>query len=352
MKNVILLILTLLTTIDSSGQLKSQVDSLKKEVKGLKIQLKENDTKSKELSEKFEAIKNQLNDQNNRIESQTSLIDTAFDGISAQLTASSNFIGIFGIAIAIFTTGLSIYVSRMARNVNQMRLDNETLLQRSVTVKQEIEQLSETITNNTRGLYTLLRKEEANHILNRLISVPEDITNVFASLASDELDESHFLQMKEAYMQISSEPDYASIYLIQFFQHFAGKAISDPDIKSGLIAEIDTCILASFKNDIVKSTQDYFVELHRVGLENSINDINIFAKAIGRSKYNELEQVYFAVFNSLPNRQQHFLLYRLIENEQQTVLFRKKYGQLLMNYRTDNPTEEENLILGQIEALN
>jgi hypothetical protein len=352
MRRIILLALTcLFFTTDSKGQLKKQIDSLNAQVPVLRNQIelfKELNEKQKEINEN---IDKRLKSQADQIESQTSLIGTSFDGVSAQLTASSNFIGIFGIAIAIFTTGLSIYVGRMARNVNQIRLDNESLLQRSIAIKEETEVLAKKIANNPRALLNLLRKEEAIHILDRLISVPEDISNMFSNLASAELDESHFLQMKEAYLQVSNEHEYAINYLTLFFQHFAGKSIIDPQIKVALLAELDTCIEMSFKNDIVKSTQDFFTDIHRVGLENSTNEVNTFAKSLGRSRYKDFEQVYFAVFNTIPSREQHFLLFRLIQTNEETFLFRRKYGELLLNYREDSTSEAENLVFIQIDNL-
>jgi hypothetical protein len=74
-------------------------------------------------------IKNRQQYQSEQIDGQTSMIDTAFDGVSAELSASSNFIGIFGIIIAIFSIGLSIYVSRIEKNVKAMKTDSELLLQ-------------------------------------------------------------------------------------------------------------------------------------------------------------------------------------------------------------------------------
>jgi hypothetical protein len=354
MKNRILIIPLLFLFFSVKGQSnnKVEIDSIQIQVKVLTKNLELSQNQILEQSKVIEELSKKLDYQGNQIESQTSILDTSFDGVSAQLSASSNFIGIFGVIIAIFSIGLSIYVGRIARNINQISQDNETLLQRNVTIKQDIEALSEKIVNDSKGLYSLMRTEEANHILDRLISVPEDISNMFSNLASRELDENHFLQLKEAYLQIIDQDEYADSYLIQFFQHFAGLAITDDSIKDKMISKINICVTSSFKNDIVKSTQDYFTALVKSGLDNSVSELNAFVKATISSKYKEMEEVYFSVFNSLLIRDNQFSFYRKIEKTDATKLFRLNFGKLLADYREDNPTADENLVFTELENLN
>lgn len=334
------------------GKPNVNLDSLKMEVNKLKQQIERSLKQLEEQSKTITTLNSRLEFQNSQIDCQTSLLDTSFDGVSAQLSASSNFIGIFGIIIAVFSIALSLYVGRIAKNINKISQDNETLLQRNVNVKQDIEALSEKITNDSRGLYKLMRTEETNHILDRLIAVPEDIKNIFSNLASRELDEHHFLQLKEAYLQIKKNPEYAEPYLVQFFQHFAGIAITDEEIKVAIISNLKLCIESSFKNDIVKSTNDFLTAIIKKGLNISTTEINAYIKAISVSEFKDLEELYFSLFNTLSNRENQFAFYQIIEKTDLTKKFRINYGKLLQNYSMANPTITENLTFTEISNLN
>lgn len=337
---------------NGQSQTKVKLEILQNQINTLSKKSNSSQNKIIEQSKIIQELSNKLEYQRNQIDSQTSLIDTSFDGVSSQLSASSNFIGIFGVIIAIFSIGLSIFVSRIARNISKISQDNETLLQRNVTIKLEIEELSKKILNDSKGLYKVMRTEEANHILDRLISVPEDISNVFSNLASRELDENHFLQMKEAYIQIKDNDEFAIPYLIQFFQHFVGLSIFDEVIKDNLLLKLDICVDCSFKNDIVHSTQNYVTSLQKNGLDKSLNEINIFAKTIVKSKFKDLEELYFSVFNSLLTRSSQFSFYQKIEKIDTTKLFRKNFGKLLEDYKAESPTEDENLVFEELKNLN
>lgn len=349
---IIILFCFLTFSLIGIGKPKVNIDSLKVQINELKQQIELSQKQIDEHSKAISTLNSKLEYQNSQIESQSSLLDTSFDGISAQLSASSYFIGIIGLIIALFSIALSIYVGRIVRNINRISQDNETLLQRNVTVRQDIEALSEKITNDSKGLYKLMRTEEANHILDRLIAVPEDIANIFSNLASRELDEVHFLQLKEAYLQIKQQPEYSDSYLIQFFQHFAGIASTDEEIKEAIISELGLCVRSSFKNDIVKSTHDFFTAIIKKGLNDSITEINAFVIAVGTGKFKNLEELYFSLFNTLSIRENQFAFYQIIEKTDLTKEFRINYGKLLQDYSTVNPTAEENLIFTEIGNLN
>ncbi|RKF05080.1 hypothetical protein C8N26_0480 [Tenacibaculum lutimaris] len=344
--------LFIIISVNGQNKTKEKILFLENQINTLSKEIDSNQQKMLEQSKEIKELSNKIEYQGNLINNQTVLIDTSFDGVSSQLSASSYFIGIFGIIIALFSIGLSIYVSRMSRNIKNISLDNETLLQKNVTIKQEIELLSEKIVNDSTGLYKVMRTEEANHILDRLISVPEDISNMFSNLASRELNDNHFLQMKEAYTQIKDDEEFADSYLIQFFQHFAGLSVIDEEIKDNLLSKLDMCVKCSFKNDIVNSTQNYISALQKKGLNNSKSEINIFVKIIENSKYKDLEELYFSVFNTLSTRNAQFAFFQIINKTDNTKLFRKNYGKLLENYKTENTTDDENLVFEELENLN
>jgi len=332
-------ILTLLVIIYSTSIFakSDKVDSLNNEIKSLKIELKE--------------IRNKQEYQDNQINSQVSMLDTAFDGVSSQLSASSIFIGIFGIIIAIFSIGLSVYVSRIEKNVKGMKTDNELLLQKNIQIKQELEELSEKITKDTSGLYKLIRNEESNHMLDRLISVPEDMDNLFSNLTSRDLEKEHFLKLKEAFIQLNKGDDGYSNFLTIFFQHFSDQSLLDIDIKPKFMASLDENFEYAFKNDVLKSVGDFFTAVITLSISKSINEINNYIGSLIKSKFSSLEEVYFIINKVVDRRESKFELYDAMSKAPELLLFRQNFGKLILDYKYENLTAKEAAIIEEIKNI-
>ncbi len=279
------------------------------------------------------------------------MLDAAFDGVSTEISAASYIIGIFGIILTIVSIGLGIYVSRIVKNVKAMKDDSQLLLQENILIKQELETLSEKITKDSRGLYKLVRNEESNHMIERLISVPEDVTNLFSSLASRELEPNHFLKLKEAFLQIKNDSDYNSLYLTLFFQHFSGLSILDSEIKPEFIKGLTDSFTYAFKSDAIKSATNYFDALVAIELTKSKPEINTYAINLCKSKYSQCEEVYFAINNSMKSRELKFLLYDIVEKVDDTLCFRKMFGKLLLEYKFENLTPNESATIENIKKL-
>ncbi len=333
---------------------------------------KKNNTQLDSLTTVIENLQEQLIFQNNKVESltrdvqklhedqirtseslrtQKSLIETTFNGVSTQLSASSIFVGIFGIVIAVFSIGLSIYVSRISRNIQNISKDNEILLQKNIDIKSDVESLSEKITKDSTDLYTIIRNEESNHILQRLIEVPEDMGNVFPLLASRDLELSHYSQLKEAYNQLDDE-FIKSSYLILFFQHFAGTTIIDSDLSEDLLKNLGECIQSSFKNDIVNASNHFFRKIVDQGIQDYKIAINKFVKEFSKSKFSELEDVYMTIYSSMTSKNQLFEFYNLVDRNDETLKFRSKFGQLLIDSQFQDLEKKEASIITEIENLN
>lgn len=335
-KYIITFLASIFTTILFAKDIR--VDSLKTEISSLKIEL--------------QGMKDKQQYQDNQINSQTSMLDTAFDGISAQLSSSSIFIGIFGIIIAIFSIGLSIYVSRIEKSVKLMKSDNELLLQRNIQIKLELEELSEKITKDTSGLYKLIRNEESNHMIDRLISVPEDIGNLFGNLASRDLEKEHFSKIKDAFMQLKEEEEYGySNYLTIFFQHFSDQSYLDAEIKPKFLDSLVINFENAFKNDIIKSVTDFFTAITKVTISKSVNDINKYVAALLNSKFAGLEDVYFTINKVIDKRENKFELYDSISKAPELVVFRQNFGKLIIDYKYENLTPKERAIIEDIKNI-
>ncbi len=315
----------------------NKVDSLKNEIEVLRHQVNELDERQRFYGE--------------QINGQTGLLDTAFDGISAELSASSNFIGILGIIIAIISVGLGVYVARIEKNVKIMKTDSELLLQRNIQIKQEVEELSEKMTKDISGLYTLIRNEESNQMIDRLISVPEDIINLFNNLTSRDLEKEHFSKIKEAFLQLEPNVLGYQSYLTLFFQHFSDLSLLDNDIKPKFLKSLPENFSNAFKNDILKSTNDFFNAVLQQSISKSINEINEYILTLCNSSFAETEEVYFVINNAMKSRGSKFELYDCISKAIEFRLFRKNFGKLILDYKFENLSPKENAIIQDINSV-
>ena len=319
-------------------------DSIKREMILLKSQIKD-------LESKQEDLKSRQEYQNGQIDSQSGMIDTAFDGVSAEIGAASNYISIFGVGLAIFTIVLSIYVSRMEKSVKSMRDDSETLFHTNLQIKESVELLSEKITKDSKGLYKIIRNEESNHIIDRLISVPEDLGNLYNILATRDLEPEHFFKLKEAYMQVRLDPEFNLNYLTLLTQHFSGLAILDDDIKDDYLQSLNHSFEHSFKNDLVKSSYDFFEALAGSDLSKFITEINLFSIELISRNLGNNEQIYFAINQAVENRVSKFKLYDIIEKTPTKLIFRKMFGKLLVDYNYEDLTVAEQASIDEIKNL-
>lgn len=336
------------TIVQKSHGTKEEITILEKRIKDLEEkQIYETEffkDKIKELNEKQVY-------QNGQIDSQTGMIDTAFDGVSAEIGASSYYISILGIVIAILSIGLGVYVTKIEKSIKQMNDDSETLVRKNIQIKESVESLSEKITKDSKGLYAIIRNEESNHILDRLISVPEDIANLFSSITSRDLEVVHFQKLKEAYLQVKDVEKFNIKYLVLFFQHFSGLSLLDDTIKPEFIKSLDLSFNHSYKNDLIKSAKDLFVTVGKLDLSNYKDEINTYIKHLCEHDYCQLEEIYFEINNALETRDLKFKLYDIIEKDPKTIIFRKMYGRMIFDYNYEDLTPSENEIIKDIKSI-
>lgn len=303
------------------------------------------------LNQKITDVNERLKYQADQINGQSGMLDTAFDGVSASLSASSNFIGIFGIIIAIFSIGLSIYVARIEKNVKAMKIDNEFLLQKNIQIKLDLEGLSDKITKDTKGLYKLIRNEESNQMLDRLVSVPEDIQNLFSNLASRDLEKEHFVKLKEAFMQLNEKDEGYSEYLILFFEHFSDLSYIDNEIRPKFLNSLSNNFYNAFKNDVIKSVSDFFSAILQATISSNIKEINQYVDAFCKSSFADTEDIYFTINNVMQTRDNKFELYDSISKASELLIFRKNFGKLILDYNFENLTPKELALIQDINYI-
>lgn len=302
------------------------------------------------LKTKVEVIEKRLIT-NEEIDSKT------YSSISNQLSATSVSLTVIGILFGIIGIIIGVYVTYVERKIVNIRDENKEMLNQSIQIKKDVEELNRLIQQDTYGLFVKIKKEETNHILERLLKVPADITNFFQQLLSRELEINDYDKLKAAYIRLNEiekdyEKEYAEDYLLLFFQHFADLAISDLNIKKELIDYMPLAIEQAFENDIIKSTNDLFKLFIDKGISNYKNELNKYFEGVGKSKYNDFKLLYKSIFDKLRNRDSQFLVYELIEPTEELKVIKMEYGQLLLDaFSEANPTISEKVILDEIENL-
>lgn len=308
--------------------------------------IKKNEKSIIELTQKVDKFQETIDRQSN-------ITDKTFNGISNQLSSSSNSLTLFGILFGILAIALGIYVTYIERKIVKISERNVELLNQTLTVKAEVVEINRQIQSDIQGLFKKIKREETNHILDRLMKVPKDVSNLLQELLSRELDRADFDKLKVGYQQLLPEDAlYRQKYEMLFFQHFADLALKDLSIQENFIKYLPTGIECSFENDILKSTNEIFQFLIDTGLVNNKELINSYFTSLGKSKFKEYKPIYDLIFQKLSQREKQFLLAQLIDINLESEMPKIIYGDLLtQTIAGTETTESEKLILAELSTI-
>lgn len=315
-----------------------------------------------QLENQISSLQQKIKELNQDNDCQKQLIQTSHAVISSQLTAGTWVLGIVAIVIALISIVIGAYVNRKVNESYVVLEQSKSILEKQNTIKKEVDELNTLIKGNLDGLYSRIKEEETKHLILRLKNVPEDIANLHDLLASRDLSKEYYLPLKESYLALDESQrrgrgargggEYHSNYILMFFQHFAGLAFLDIDIYNELESSYNTSIDNSFKNDIIKSTEDIITACVDNGLSSQKDKLNKYLKVINKSQYSEFEELYKAIFKQLISKENQFLLYGLINKEQELEKVRCFYGRIVKeNYSQSENTESQKLILKEINEL-
>lgn len=320
--------------------------------------------RQQEINENYVKIfKEKLKALEGKIEMQENLNEKTINGISNQLNAASYNLTIFGILFAIAAILLGVYITRIENKVIHIREENESLLKQTVKNKEEVVSINNLIQKDTYGLYLKIKREETIHMLNRLLTIPQDIINLLELLLSRELEKEDFKILKEAYIKTKNLPkeqrklfsvglNYIDSYKLLFFQHFLDLALKDKDISGDLNTFYYSGINCSFENDIIKSTKDFINAIVDLGYKTKGEAISSFMQGLSKSKYNNNETVYKIIFDGLKNRNDQFKFFDLILDDDESLVGKSNYGKLLFStYSATEFSLEEKVIIDKTNAI-
>jgi hypothetical protein len=318
---------------------------------------------SSQLDAKITQNKQELLEIKNRLAIQENINEKTISNISSQLDAASYNITIFGILFGIAAIILGIYVTRIENKVVKIKEESTCLLNETKKNKEEVVAINNLIQKDIYGLYLKIKREETNHILNRLLIVPRDISNLMDQLLSRELEACDFKVLKEAYIKLLKLPEeqrgefgaglsYEEHYKILFFQHFLDLSIKDEIIGPDLIDFYPQAIECAFENDIIKSTTDLMKVIIESGYKSMEKEIKNYIKGLSKSIYKDSELIYKIIFDKLQNRENQFGFFNLIPEDKESRIGKSNYGKLLISTYANTPLSDiERLSIDKTNAI-
>jgi len=294
--------------------------------------------------------------------------EQTINSISTQLDAASYNLNVFGILFGIAAIILGIYITYIERKVIKIREENKDLLDKAKDVKAEVIAINNLIQNDIHGLFRKIKREETVDILDRLTGTPEDITNLSRILLTRKLEKNDFKILKEAYSKLEEdekkgsngftfEMSYEDQYKLLFFQHFLDLSMFDDKIRVDLIEFIPKGINCAFKNDIIKSTNDFVSAINDLGYQLMTKEINSFMKGISECKFKNSSFVYEIFTNGIKNRTDQFRFFNIISDEKELRIGKSNYGNMLiklyssteLNQAEKEVVEKTNQIILELE---
>ena len=216
------------------------------------------------------------------------------DNLSKEIDLSNRIISISSAILVIIAVFLGLYTTWMERKMKKLKDIVEEK-------EKEIRSLVDEINNDIGELCERIRRDDIVALLNRLVQVPRDIANAGERLMYVSLKECDYPLIKQAYLnainegsenELSNGIPLGAKYLVVIFQHFLGRAIEDDQLREKMVGFFANGILASFPNDIDKSTKDLAIALRKKnGAFNRESVLLAFRKALRKSKYGEQEHL-------------------------------------------------------------
>lgn len=321
-----------------------------------------NSTDKNNFNSRIENIENSRKDFENNInktllENQQKINDQTINSISVQLDSASYNLTIFGILFSIAAIILGFYVTYIERKIVKISEENKELLSKNQNIKKEVENLNELIQKDIYGLFLKIKREETLHILDRLLKIPKDITNVCESLLSRELLPDDFIKLKNAFLSLpendqDDNDDYKHSYNSLFFQHYFDLALLDNDLRKHMVEFIPIGINQSFENDIILSSKNFITLLNKKGIKEFSKEINQFFKGLSKYQFSKFTPVYDLFCENLKDKNLIFELLSEVKSIPENRIAKIEYGNSILNkFKQDDFTDEDKVLLEELEQL-
>ena len=328
-------------------------------VDSLSVSINRSNAKIENLNIDMEDIEESVDGLAKQVENLSYLVETQKEIISQEQSAIENSMGAVNIVLAVFALILTIggiylgwFINRKEKKVQALLMQVETkkeevekLEEKTSKIKDDIVELNNNINGDIEGLYERLKKEETVSLFRRLVEVPWDISNVGTLLLARKIDISNFKYLVLAYRNLKDSGtdgqiggimySYKDLYLVQFFQHFCGPAISHSLIKDDLIEFFPAGFSCAYQSDIEYSTNSLIMSLNRdKSIGNKPEILYTYIKALNESKHNTTSIPYEIIVSKYDNDDDLIQIWeQLISNS----IIIKQFGELLCDrFSTNN----------------
>ena len=322
-----------------------QAQTLRVRVDSLSVSINRSDGKIENVEKSIDGLASKVENLTYLVESQKEIISQEQSAIENSMGAVNTLLAVFSLIITIGGIFLGWFINRKEKNVQALLKQVETkkeevekLEESTSKTKDEIVKLNDNINNDIEGLYDRLKEAETISLFKRLVNVPLDIANVSALLLARDIDVSNFKYLLAAYrkfkiMNVYIER-YEYLYILLFYQHFCGQAIAHSLVKDVLIRSFPQCFYDAYQRDIEYSTKSLVICLNEdKSIENKIDILYAYIKALSESKHKEYCPPYEIVANNYNNEDDLIQLWKkLVANK----IVNKQFGELLCDRLSSN----------------
>jgi hypothetical protein len=314
----------------------------------------------KDIAALRETIEKVKTDNANQISSLQQTIQTTFSGVTTSLNAVNHFLSIVAIVMALFAVGLGTYIAIMTRRMSNSYKQAQDLLNKSESVKTEIDRVNRMIKSNWSKLYSEIKEEETKYIIARLKEEPRDIVNFSTILMCRNLSNEYYADLKASFQSLTlnfTENQFRLPYIVIFFQHYAGLSLFDAQLGDILRESYYVYFQNAFKKDILGSVRDLVKASVERGFRQAGNEVIRFLSALQiiprpPELATSFEDVLSIVWEGLTSKENRFAFYQMLPDEERFRLFKIIHGRkLIEKYGTPGNTESENLIMTEIREL-
>jgi uncharacterized protein YoxC len=229
-----------------------------------------------------------------------------------------------GLSMVFVGIGLALWVSNIWKKIEAAKSEQDKFTKQAEESREKTEKIFYQIQHNARKLYEDIKREETVNTLERLIEVPEDISNIGHILLSRNLELADFNLLKNAFRKAQSTSYYIpteemDIYRNLFFQHFSYKSLLDREINEDLIPNLHRVLKNSFPNEIINSTDQFVSAILDKGIKKSSEEINALVQGVG-DIHNINPEIFLTIVRSLKSKENFATFYKLIKDDHRSFV--------------------------------
>jgi hypothetical protein len=278
----------------------TNAQDVKTKTDSLSISLQKANERIEDLSEEVKFLSEMLDKQTGLIGQEQSAVSNSMSSLNILFVAFSVIIAIIAIIGGVV---LGRYVKKKSEQIEKIKdyVDEK---------QKEVKEIDNKITSDIDGLYEDLRKSETKVLLKRLADVPEDINNLFYSLASRKLYKEDFGRFLVAYRNLKNKNEYKNEvyflnYLTLFFQHFCGEAVAHEIVRDDLIDNFQIVLKNAFEREVKESTKSLILCLNKnQGTFSNEEVLKKYLSALIQSKYKDYTEPYRIILDNYSNKEE------------------------------------------------